>query len=98
MFTRRGIQSILRTNNGIQFDPVKTREFNEISKIHGFLHIISSLTFSQSNGFVESTVKTFRLRIKQSADSYLPLMTYRSTPLENGFSAAEFLMGSQGSV
>ncbi|GBM25190.1 hypothetical protein AVEN_241064-1, partial [Araneus ventricosus] len=42
---------------------------------------------------IEAAVKTVKARIKKSRDPYLALMAYRATPLENGFSPSELLMG-----
>lgn len=91
IFARHGIPDIVRSDNGPQFEPVNTSEFAEFSRIYGFQHITSSPRYPQSNGFVESAVKTVKFRLKKSEDPYLALLTYRATPLENGLSPAELL-------
>lgn len=91
IFARHGIPDIVRTDNGPQFEPINSSEFSEFSRTYGFRHITSSPRYPQSNGFVESAVKTIKLRLKKSEDPYLALMTYRATPLENGSSPAELL-------
>ncbi|GBO43873.1 Uncharacterized protein K02A2.6 [Araneus ventricosus] len=91
-FSRHGIPDVVRSDNGSQFDPVKTVEFKDFAKSYGFTHISSSPKFSQSNGLIEAAVKTVKARIKKSRDPYLALMDYRPTPLENGFSRSELLM------
>ncbi|GBL82335.1 hypothetical protein AVEN_252496-1 [Araneus ventricosus] len=93
IFSRHGIPYVVRSDNGSQFDPVKTVEFKDFAKSYGFTHISSSPKFSQSNGLIEAAVKTVKARIKKSRDPYLSLMAYRATPLENGFSPSELLMG-----
>ncbi|GBO34013.1 Transposon Ty3-I Gag-Pol polyprotein [Araneus ventricosus] len=93
IFSRHGIPDVVRSDNGPQFDPVKTVEFKDFSQSYGFTHISSSPKFSQSNGLIEAAVKTVKARIKKSRDPYLALMAYRATPLENGFSPSELLMG-----
>ncbi|GBO10119.1 Uncharacterized protein K02A2.6 [Araneus ventricosus] len=92
IFSRHGIPDVVRSDNGSQFDPVKTVEFKDFAKSYGFTHISSSPKFSQSNGLIEAAVKTVKARIKKSRDPYLALMAYRATPLENGFSPSELLM------
>ncbi|GBN40022.1 hypothetical protein AVEN_250889-1 [Araneus ventricosus] len=42
-------QNVVRSDNGSQFDPVKTVEFKDFAKSYGFTHISSSHEFSQSN-------------------------------------------------
>ena len=72
-------------------------EFKEFAKSYGFIHISSSSKYPQSNGLIESTVKTVKVRLKKSKDPYIVLMTYRATlhieSLQNGFSPSELLMG-----
>ncbi|UYV70814.1 hypothetical protein LAZ67_8000723, partial [Cordylochernes scorpioides] len=53
----------------------------------------SSPKYPQSNGMAESAVKMIKARLKKSQDPYLGLLAYRTTPLENGFSPSELLMG-----
>ncbi|GBM06004.1 hypothetical protein AVEN_49394-1 [Araneus ventricosus] len=83
----------VQTTAGSQFDPVKTIEFKDFAKSYDFTHISSSSKFSQSNGLIESAVKTAKARIKKSRESYHALMAYPATPLENGFSPSELFMG-----
>ena len=50
--------------------------------------------FPQSNGCAERVVQTMKSLLKNSADPYLTMFTYRSTPLLwCGLSPAELLMG-----
>ncbi|GBM22130.1 hypothetical protein AVEN_266489-1 [Araneus ventricosus] len=98
IFSRHGIPDVVRSDKGSQFDPVKTVEFKDFSKSYGFTHISSSPKFSQSNGLIEAAVKTVKARIKKSRDPYLTLMAYRATPLENGFSPSELLMGRRSNT
>ncbi|GBL84552.1 hypothetical protein AVEN_63710-1 [Araneus ventricosus] len=92
IFSRHGIPDVVRSDNGSQFDSVKTVEFKDFAKSYGFTHISSSPKFSQSNGLIEAVVKTVKARIKKSREPYLALMAYRATPLKNGFSPSELLM------
>ncbi|CAB3262453.1 unnamed protein product [Arctia plantaginis] len=58
------------------------------------LDITSSPYYSQSNGLAENAVKIAKHLIKKNEDNIdKALLEYRSTPLENGFSPAELLMG-----
>lgn len=91
IFARHGIPDIVRSDNGPQFEPLKTREFIEFREHYGFKQNTSSPYYPQSNGFIESSVKTVKMRMKKSEDPYLALMVYRATPLENGFSPSELL-------
>ncbi|GBN71413.1 hypothetical protein AVEN_10636-1, partial [Araneus ventricosus] len=95
IFSRHGIPNVVRSDNSSQFDPVKTVKFKDFAKSYGFTHISNSPKFSQSNGLIEAAVKTVKARIKKFRDPYLALMAYRATPLENGFSPSELLMGSR---
>ena len=47
----------------------------------------------QSNEAAKRTVKTEKALLEKSDDPYL--LTYHSTPLENGYSPSEFLMGQK---
>lgn len=61
---------------------------------YDFKHITSSSFFAQSNGQVERMVRTVKQLLKQSADPYLALMSYRATPLPwCDLSPTKLLMG-----
>ncbi|UYV83983.1 K02A2.6-like [Cordylochernes scorpioides] len=78
-------------NNGTQFEAA--HEFENFARQYGFTHVTSSPRFPQSNGMAEAGVKIAKLILKKNQDPSLGLLEYRSTPLENGYSPAELLMG-----
>ena len=80
IFARHGIPEILRSDNGPQF---ACTEFDQFSKEFAFTHITSSPKLPQANGEAERAVQTVNNA----------LMSYRATPLENGYSPAEMLFG-----
>ncbi|GLV45981.1 hypothetical protein CBL_02931 [Carabus blaptoides fortunei] len=75
------------------FQSVLTSEFSKFATDYGFEHRTSSPTFPQSNGFAEAAVRIAKARLSKDNDPYRALLAYRSTPLSNGFSPAELLMG-----
>ncbi|UYV74273.1 hypothetical protein LAZ67_11002773 [Cordylochernes scorpioides] len=91
IFARHGIPETVVSDNGTQFGAA--REFANFARQYGFTHVTSSPRFQQSNGMAEAGVKIAKLILKKNQDPSLGLLEYRSTPLENGYSPAEFLMG-----
>ncbi|UYV69222.1 K02A2.6-like [Cordylochernes scorpioides] len=93
IFARHGIPETVVSDNGTQFGAA--REFANFARQYGFTHVTSSPRFPQSNGMAEAGVKIAKLILKKNQDPSLGLLEYRSTPLENGYSPAELLMGSK---
>ncbi|UYV66095.1 K02A2.6-like [Cordylochernes scorpioides] len=95
IFARHGIPETVLSDNGTQFGT--DREFANFARQYGFTHVTSSPRFPQSNGMAEAGVKQVseiaKLILKKNQDPSLGLLEYRSTPLENGYSPAELLMG-----
>ena len=90
-FARYGIPETLFTDNGTQY---VSDTFRKFSQEWGFTHTTSSPKFAQSNGEVERAVQTAKSLLKKSSgDPYLSLLSYRATPLHNGCSPSELLMG-----
>ena len=91
IFSRHGVPSVLISDNGPQFDSSDMKEF---ANTYAFQHITSSPRYPQSYGLAERTVKTMKGLLKHTADPYMALLSYRSTPLPwCNYSPAELLMG-----
>ena len=91
VFSHHGIPETLVTDNGPQFT---SQEFIDFAKSYGFNHTTSSPHFPQSNGQAERTVQTVKRLLQDSADPYLALLSYRTTPFPwCGLSPAELSMG-----
>jgi len=93
IFARHGVSETVVSDNGTQFSKVEGSSFSKFAKEYGFNHIISSPKYPQSNGFAEAGVKIVKNCLKKSHDQYEALLNYRTTPLQNGYSPAELLMG-----
>lgn len=90
IFARHGICETLVTDNGPQFSGAAFAEFAES---YGFHHVTSSPKYPQGNAEAERAVQTVKGLLKKSDDPYLALLAYRVTPLQNGYSPAQLLMG-----
>lgn len=86
IFSRHGIPSTVRSDNGPQFS---SDLFSQFAKEWTFEHITSSPRFPQSSGEAERAVGTVKRLLQKEPDPYLALMAYRATPLSNGHSPAE---------
>ncbi|KAI4881647.1 hypothetical protein NFI96_006235, partial [Prochilodus magdalenae] len=89
---RHGIPSEVMTDNGPQF---ASECFTKFIAQWGFTHVTSSLRYAQSNGEAERAVRTIKGLLQKEKDPYLALLAYRATPLANGHSPAQLLMGRQ---
>lgn len=87
IFARYGIPEVVRSDNGTQF----ASGFKAFAKEYDFQHFTSSPKFPQSNGAAEAALKIAKNIIKKCDDICLGLLSYRSTPLENGYSPAELM-------
>ena len=90
IFSRHGIPETVLSDNGPQYSSAAFRDF---AKEYEFEHVTSSPKFPQANGAAERAVKTVKQLLDKNNDPYLAMMVYRSTPLENGYSPSELLMG-----
>lgn len=93
VFARHGVPCELFSDNGPQFSSC---EFAAFAKEWGFQHSTSSPTYPKSNGLAESSVKTVKTMMKKAEDRddfQTSLLIYRRTPLQNGLSPAQMLMG-----
>lgn len=90
IFARHGIPEEVRSDNEPQF---ASEPFRKFAQDWSFRHVTSSPHFPQSNGEAERPVRTIKCLLKKSSDPYFALMADRATPLANGYSPTELLMG-----
>ena len=92
IFSRHGIPQHVMSDGGLCFT---SGEFEQFSKLWGFQWVRSSPHYPRSNGLVENCVRIVKRllskSLEQSADLYLVLMAYRTTPLDSGKSPAQLL-------
>jgi hypothetical protein len=69
------------SDNGPQFS---SQEYSDFAKTYPY--------FPQSNREAERAVGTVKNLLTKEKDVYMALLTYRSTPLNNGYSPSELLM------
>ena len=94
-FATHGIPDKLQSDNG---PPFNSHEFSEFAKKCEFEHITSSPEYPQSNGKVESAVKSAKTPLKKTtgtgADFQFSLLDWRNTPTEGmGSSPAQRMFG-----
>ena len=94
IFARHGLAEKVISDNGPCYS---SHEFADFAKEWDFSHITSSPHFPQSNGLAEKSVQTIKRMFSKARadhkDPYLCLLEYRNTPLEEGFSPSQLLMG-----
>lgn len=90
IFARHGVPQIFFSDNATQYS---SQEFKDFAAAYGFTHNTSSPRFAQSNGEAERQMQTVKNLLKKANDPYLALLAYRATPLANGYSPAQLLMG-----
>ena len=93
IFSRHGVPEDILSDNGTQFHPTRTSPFQKFAEEWGFIHRTSSPLYPQSNGFAENAVKIVKNLLTKNSDPYKALLEYRATPLANGYSPGELLMG-----
>ena len=89
MFARHGIPEVVVSDSGPQYSAEAYKTF---AKDYQFTYVTSSPYHPQSNGEAERAVGTIKRLLSKGKDPYLAILSYRSTPLQNGFSPSELLM------
>lgn len=93
LFARHGIPEVVVSDNGPQFSKTCHSEFAKFAQQYNFSHVTSSPHYPQSNGLAEAAVKIIKGSLDKSKDPYETLLAYRTSPLKNGYSPSELLMG-----
>ena len=88
IFAKVGIPLQVRCDSGTN---LTSHELNEFARKMGFKIVPASPKYPQSNGLAEAMVKVAKKLVK--GDLELGLLAYRTTPLDQGPSPGELLMG-----
>ncbi|XP_033724551.1 uncharacterized protein K02A2.6-like [Pecten maximus] len=96
IFARYGIPAQVLSDNGPCYS---SKEFQKFVEEWDFRHVTSSPGYPKSNGMAERAVQTVKSIIRKckesNQDPHMGLLAYRTTPMDNGLSPAEMLMGRQ---
>ncbi|XP_054267072.1 uncharacterized protein K02A2.6-like [Macrosteles quadrilineatus] len=93
-FSRFGIPQRVYSDSGTQFHHIDSSEFKLFAKEWGFSTFRSSPHHHQGNGAAEAAVKVAKGLMKKNKDKFeLALLSYRTSPLETGFSPSELMYG-----
>ncbi|GFN90987.1 Pol polyprotein [Plakobranchus ocellatus] len=90
IFATHGIPDVLVSDNCPQFASAEFRKFTEE---FCFTYTTSSPRYPQANGEAERAVQTIKNLLRKASDPYVDLLSYRATPLRNGYAPSELLMG-----
>ncbi|XP_054281249.1 uncharacterized protein K02A2.6-like [Macrosteles quadrilineatus] len=93
-FSRFGIPQRVYSDSGTQFHHIDSSEYKLFAKEWGFSTFRSSPHHHQGNGAAEAAVKVAKGLMKKNKDKFeLALLSYRTSPLETGFSPSELMFG-----
>ena len=73
IFSRHGIPTMIRSDNGPQYS---SHEFAKFAEQYDFTHTTSSPRYPQANGEAERMVRTVKALLKKSVDPYLALLAH----------------------
>ena len=90
IMSRMGGCDTLVTDGGPQYS---SQQFRDFVKLYGIRHIVSSPRYPRGNSTSERAVQTVKQMLKKGVDPHVALLEYHATPLANGCSPAELLMG-----
>lgn len=98
IFARFGLPHTVVSDNGPQFTSVVTKTFFRDNHVR---HVTTAPYYPQSNGAAERAVRTVKEALKKNKVGSLKcrlakfLLRYRVTPVKDGKSPAEMLLGAQ---
>ena len=88
IFSRFGVPETFISDNGPNYT---SKDFVNFAKDYGFTHVMSSPLYAQANGEAEWAVQTVKRLFDKCSDPHLALLTYRSTPLKQGYSTTQLM-------
>ena len=94
VFTRHGIPTTVKSDNGPRYTAA---EYKEFSRTWGFKHITVSPYHPQANGLAEKSVQIIKQLLKKAKadrkDPFLSLLEYRNSTVKSIGSPAQLAMG-----
>ena len=85
-----GVPNTIVSDNGPQF---VSDQFSKLVKKWDIVHRTSAPRNAQSNGQAERGVQAIKKLASKNADIEAAVMSYNNSPLQNGYSPAQLLMG-----
>ena len=90
IMSRHGICDTLVSDNGGQYT---FEQFKKFIQEYGITRVLSSPKWPLGNSEPETAVQTCKRLLEKAKDDYIALMKYCATPIRNGYSPVELLMG-----
>lgn len=92
IWATHGVAMEVQSDGGPCF---QSDQFQRFSDACGFTHTQSSPRYAQANGAAERAVQTAKGLLRKADDFQMALLAYRTTPIIDGYSPAQLLMGRQ---
>lgn len=92
IWATHGVAMEVQSDGGPCF---RSDQFQRFADACGFTHTQSSPRYAQANGAAERAVQTAKALLRKADDFQMALLAYRTTPIIDGYSPAQLLMGRQ---
>jgi transposase InsO family protein len=92
IWATHGVAMEVQSDGGPCF---RSDQFQRFADACGFLHTKSSPRYPPANGAAERAVQTAKAMLRKTDDLQMALLAYRTTPIIDGYSPAQLLMGRQ---
>jgi hypothetical protein len=92
IWATHGVAMEVQSDGGPCF---RSDQFQQFADAYGFVHTKSSPRYAPANGAAERAVQTAKAMLRKADDLQMAMLAYRTTPIIDGYSPAQLLMGRQ---